>query len=118
EVEVEQLGLPSEFEEHTVRVKLNLVAMAGLEGRLREGAAFDALHKIQTVAKALVSMSDWKKKNDSGVAKNTISSTMINDTIERCDTHIQSYMTARRAMIVLKYANETEFPPLKAEDTY
>ncbi|KAJ7018652.1 hypothetical protein C8F04DRAFT_1198692 [Mycena alexandri] len=118
EVEVERLGLPSEFEEQTVRVKLNLVAMAGLEGRLREGAAFDALHKIQTVAKALVSMSDRKKKNDSGVAKNTISSTMINDTIERRDTHIQSYMMARRAMIVLKYANETEFPPLKAEDTY
>ncbi|KAJ7697398.1 hypothetical protein B0H17DRAFT_1130376 [Mycena rosella] len=89
EVEVELLGLPSEFREAVKRVQLDIVSLAEVEGRLREGAAFDAIQKIQLVAKALGSMRDQKRRNDSGVQKNTISQKQINDTQDRRDIHIK-----------------------------
>ncbi|KAJ6556871.1 hypothetical protein DFH09DRAFT_1084575 [Mycena vulgaris] len=88
QVEVELLGLPSEFPEVVRRAELGLVAMSEVEDRLREGAAFDSIHRVQIVAKALVAMRDRKKKNDSGVYKN-ISQKQINDTEERRDESIQ-----------------------------
>ncbi|KAJ6537148.1 hypothetical protein B0H19DRAFT_962576, partial [Mycena capillaripes] len=107
EVENERLGLPSDFGDVVERERLNLSAMTEVEGSLREGAAFDAIKKIQVVAKALVAMSDQKKKNDSGVYKNTISQTQINDTIDRRDGHIQKYMAARHALMALNLADGT-----------
>ncbi|KAJ6467656.1 hypothetical protein C8R47DRAFT_1056068 [Mycena vitilis] len=120
EVEIERLGLPSDFADAEERGRLNLLGLSQIEGSLREGAAFDAIHSIQVLAKALVAMSDRKRKNDSGVAKNTISQTQINDTIDRRDARIQNYMAARRAMMALGVADGSaeNFPPLRAEDTY
>ncbi|KAJ7457683.1 hypothetical protein FB451DRAFT_1183008, partial [Mycena latifolia] len=120
EVEVELLGLPSDFREPGKRHELDLAAMAEVEGRLREGAAFDSIHRVQIVAKALVGMRDRKKKNDTGVYKNTISQQQINDTKERRKEHIEKYMVSRNALMVLGLAEGTagDFPPLAESDTF
>ncbi|KAJ7658473.1 hypothetical protein B0H17DRAFT_1262267 [Mycena rosella] len=120
EVEVELLGLPSEFPEAVKRAQLDIVSLAEVEGRLREGAAFDAIQKIQLVAKALGSMRDQKRRNDSGVQKYTISQKQINDTQDRRDVHIKRYMVSRHALMVLGLSAgmSDDFPELTESDTF
>ncbi|KAJ7743519.1 hypothetical protein DFH07DRAFT_777435, partial [Mycena maculata] len=85
---------------------------------LREGAAYDALASVKVVAKALVTLRDRKRKNDSGVYKNTISQKQINDTERRRDLHIAHYMAARQALMNLDQGNASQFPPLEVKDTF
>ncbi|KAJ7182285.1 hypothetical protein C8R43DRAFT_1115929 [Mycena crocata] len=120
QVECELLGLPSEFKDVKQRVELGLVALGSVEEQLREGAAFDAIHSIQVVAKALVSMTDRRRKNDSGIYKNTISQKQINDTEERRDGHIKKYMAARAALMDLGATTGEmgDFPVMTVEDTW
>ncbi|KAJ6596535.1 hypothetical protein B0H10DRAFT_2327130 [Mycena sp. CBHHK59/15] len=120
EVEEELLGLPSDFPDKGHRQKLNLDAFADIEAQLREGEAFDALYSMQVVAKALVAMKDQKRKQDSGVAKNTKSQSQIVDTERHRDRHIQKYMVARTALMALGTAmgDAGDFPELKESDTY
>ncbi|KAJ7156652.1 hypothetical protein C8R46DRAFT_1226130 [Mycena filopes] len=97
---IEVLGLPSELTPD-VRRALNLSAFEQEEARLRKGAVHDALTSVQVVVKALLPLRDRKKKNDSGVYKNTISQQQINDTERRRDLHIARYMSSRAALIAL-----------------
>ncbi|KAK6974846.1 CxC2 domain-containing protein [Favolaschia claudopus] len=117
-VEDELLGLPSEVTE-LERSSLALAPFVTIEGELREGAAHDAIAKVKVVAKALVGLRDRKRKNDSGVYKNTIAQKQINDTQRRRDLHIARYMAAREALMALGMAkgDETDFRALKPEDT-
>jgi hypothetical protein len=117
-VEQELLGLPSELTAGQ-RVELNIDAFTRTEADLREGAAYDAVAKVKVVTKALRTLRDRKKKNDSGVYKNTISQKQINDAERRRDLHIAGYMAARQALIALEMPNaESDFPVLEAKDTF
>ncbi|KAJ7447699.1 hypothetical protein FB451DRAFT_777855 [Mycena latifolia] len=117
-VEKELLGLPSDF---TVREReqLGLLPFTRGEAELREGAAYDALASVIIVVKAVVSFRDRKKKNDSGVYKNTRAQKQIEDTERRRDLHIANYMAARKALIDMGQAqgDHTDFPPLEVKDT-
>jgi hypothetical protein len=111
-VENELLGLPSELMA-AQRVDLNVVAFSRTEGELRDGAALDTLSTVKLVAKALVGLKDRKRRNDSGMYKNTISQKQINDTERRRNLHIATYMASRQALINLGLADGVEdFPPL------
>ncbi|KAJ7449748.1 hypothetical protein B0H11DRAFT_1743513, partial [Mycena galericulata] len=118
-VENELLGLPSDFDEEERQV-LGIQAFVRQESDLREGAAFDSLAIVKLVAKAFRSMRDRKRKNDTGVYKNTMSQKQLNDTERRRDLHIADYMAARTALIKLDErdgAVKDQFPPLTVEDT-
>ncbi|KAJ7194503.1 hypothetical protein B0H12DRAFT_965989, partial [Mycena haematopus] len=113
----ELLGLPSELSS-AERVDLKLSALEKEEAKLREGAIADALSSVKMVVQTLVSLRDRKKKNSSGVYKNTISQKQINDTEQRHDLHIAKYMAAREALIRLGWADgEKDYPPLEVKDT-
>ncbi|KAJ7889990.1 hypothetical protein B0H13DRAFT_1887753 [Mycena leptocephala] len=100
-------------------VNLDVLMFVHEEGQLREGAAYDALESVKLVVKSLVSMRDRKKKNDSGVYKNTLSQKQINDTEKRRDLHIARYMAARDALVKLGIAkgDDRDFPVLEVKDT-
>ncbi|KAJ7124151.1 hypothetical protein C8R44DRAFT_530114, partial [Mycena epipterygia] len=114
----EMLGLPSDFSAED-RDTLNIATFVRQESELRQGAAFDSLASVKIVAKALVSLRDRKRKNDSGVYKNTMSQKQINDTERRRDLHIANYMAARKALMALGEADGSvaDFPQLTVEDT-
>ncbi|KAJ6466512.1 hypothetical protein DFH09DRAFT_956689 [Mycena vulgaris] len=118
-VEDEFLGLPSDFTSDQ-REDLNISVFAGQEAKLREGAAYDALKLVKLAAQTLQTLRDRRKKNSSGVAKNTRSQIQLNDTERRRDLHIANYMAARGALMVLGAAvgDTTDFPALEAKDTF
>ncbi|KAJ7027283.1 hypothetical protein C8F04DRAFT_1267195 [Mycena alexandri] len=120
-VEKELLGLPSELTEEE-RAKFGVLHLRAAEMQLRQGAMYDALATVKLVTKSLQSLPDRKKKNDSGVYKNTISQKQINDTERRRDLHIARYMAARKALLKLTHASElstteADFPTLEVKDT-
>ncbi|KAF8135240.1 hypothetical protein K438DRAFT_1640334, partial [Mycena galopus ATCC 62051] len=117
-VESELLGLPSELTS-TERLELKVEAFSTTEADLREGTAFEAINLVKVTAKALLNLRDRKKKNDSGVYKNTISQKQINDTEQRRDLHIASYMASRDTLIKLgRTSGEDDFPALEDKDTF
>ncbi|KAJ7075083.1 hypothetical protein B0H15DRAFT_806464 [Mycena belliarum] len=118
-VEDEVLFLPSDFDNEGRRVR-GLTLLGLDEAKLREGAAYDALKSVQLVTKALVALSDRKKKNESGQNQQTAALKQIVDTEGRRDKHIRSYGAARAALIALGACTgeADDFPALSLEDTY
>ncbi|KAF8189420.1 hypothetical protein K438DRAFT_1763643 [Mycena galopus ATCC 62051] len=117
-VESELLGLPSELTS-TERLELKVEVFSTTEVDLRERTAFEAINLVKVTAKALLNLHDHKKKNDSGVYKNTISQKQINDTERHRNLHIASYMASRDALIKLGWTSgEDDFPVLEAKDTF
>ncbi|KAJ6540594.1 hypothetical protein B0H19DRAFT_1269160 [Mycena capillaripes] len=116
-VEKELLGLPSQLSAED-RLGLKLSALESEEAKLREGAIVDALNSVKLVVQTCVSLKDRKKKNSSGVYKNTISQKQIVDTERRRNLHIAKYMAAREALISLGRADGVEdYPVLEVKDT-
>ncbi|KAJ7923693.1 hypothetical protein B0H13DRAFT_1864678 [Mycena leptocephala] len=119
-VEKERLFLPSDLTP-SERHELDVVAL-GIEGvRWREGQAFDALRGVQNVVKALRALRDRKTKNDRKQKDNIRAGDEIDDTTNRRDRHMQSYVAARQAMIslgALVDGPNTGYPPLTVADTF
>jgi hypothetical protein len=120
-IEVEKLFLPSCLD-GTGRLEVGAIELGIEEGKLREGAAFDALRATQTAVKALKNLQDHKAKNSRGQAQNTRSVKLIADTEARRNIHISAYNNHRRAMISLSMIGENElnspFPGLEVKDTF
>ena len=89
-VEDEELFLPSGLDADT-RLKVEAMELGVEEGKLREGAAFDALRATQIAVKTLKTLRDQKAKNARGQAQNTRSGRFIAD-VEACrNLHIKAY---------------------------
>ncbi|KAJ7659305.1 hypothetical protein DFH06DRAFT_989992, partial [Mycena polygramma] len=119
-VEDEVLFLPSDITA-SERLALDAGSLGIEEVKWREGQAFDALRAIQNVVKALTALRDRKMKNDRQQKDNTRAGDEIRDTTKRRDRHMQTYESARQAMIALgalQDGSNTNFPPLKEADTF
>ena len=121
EVEHEKLFLPSDFQ-HEDQQTIEAIALGVEEAKLREGEAYDALRAIQSAVKTLTAIQDRKRKNARGQAENTKSGYYIRDAQSRRDHHMETYTSARRALISLGIIDdndpESPFPPLTIEDTF
>jgi hypothetical protein len=121
EVEHEKLFLPSDFE-HEEQQTVEAIALGIEEAKLREGEAYDALRAIQSAVKTLTAIQDRKRKNARGQAENTKSGSYIRDAQSRRDHHMETYASARLALILLGVVDsndpESPFPPLTIEDTF
>ncbi|KAJ7195277.1 hypothetical protein B0H12DRAFT_1082238 [Mycena haematopus] len=115
-VHKEMLGLPSDFSAEQ-RVAMNLSAFEEEEASLREGAAHDALKVVKLVVKTRRALCDRRKKNSSGVYKNTISQKQIQDTERRRDLYIAKYNLAAKKLNELRGTDSTDYPELTVEDT-
>jgi hypothetical protein len=120
-IEVEELFLPSCMDSAD-RLEVGAVELGHEEGKLREGAAFDALRATQTAVKALKNLQDHKVKNSRGQAQSTRSVNQIADTEAIRNIRIGAYNNHRRAMISLSMFGENElnspFPRLEVKDTF
>ncbi|KAJ6616904.1 hypothetical protein B0H10DRAFT_1914835 [Mycena sp. CBHHK59/15] len=120
QIEHEKLFIPSDLTA-SERLQLDLVNLGVEEVRWREGQAFDALRTVQNVVKAVTALYDRKEKNERQQKDNSRAGDHIQDTIKRRDRHMQTYESARLAMISLGALAEgpgTSFPPLKEADTF
>ncbi|KAJ7572142.1 hypothetical protein C8J56DRAFT_1035828, partial [Mycena floridula] len=116
--ETETLFLPSSFtmSHHS---DLDLVGLAETEKALREGAAYDSLSDVQSISKTLSNVYLDKQKNDRGTEQNTRSMEKIHELRRKRDTAIDTYNTARKALIALGRikSDSPAFPPLTVKDT-
>ncbi|KAJ7304705.1 hypothetical protein DFH08DRAFT_825282 [Mycena albidolilacea] len=119
-VEFEVLFLPSDLTSME-RLELDVAALGAEEVQWREGQAFDALHAVQNVVKALRALRDRKGKNDRQQKDNTRAGAQIADTTKRRDRHMQTYEAARQAMIRLGALTDgpnAHYPRLTEADTF
>jgi hypothetical protein len=119
-VEVEKLFLPSCHLAPT-RQEVGAIELGMEEGKLREGAAFDALRTTQTAVKTLKTLQDFKAKNSRGQAANTRSGKLIADVEAQRNLHVSGYNDHQRAMISLGMIEENDmnsFPRLEIKDMF
>jgi hypothetical protein len=120
-IECERLFLPSCLPTND-RQLINAIELGVEEGKLREGAAFDALRATQTAVKHLVTLQNHKTKHSRGQAQNTRSRRFIADAEARRNLHIKEYNDHRTAMIALGIIEEngtnSQFPLLEIKDTF
>ncbi|KAJ6514598.1 hypothetical protein DFH09DRAFT_1431747 [Mycena vulgaris] len=120
QVEDETLYLPSDLTA-SERLELDVAALGVEEVRWREGQAFDSLRATQNVVKAITALRDLKGKNDRQQKDNSRSGDQIREATKRRDRHMDSYESARWAMISLEALQEgsgTSFPPLREADLF
>jgi len=121
EVEHKKLLLPSDFW-HDEQQTMKAIALGTEEAKLREGEAYDALRAIQSAVKTLTAIQDRKRKNARGQAENTKSGYYIRDAQSQRDHHMETYASARHALISLGVVDDNDpkspFPPLAIEDTF
>lgn len=116
--EEEKLYLPSDFLS-SQRTHLNLNQLAHGESQLREGAAFDALARVQTAVKAIVVLRDRKKKDAHGQEKHTRALSKIHLAESKRDQAMNEYNRSRQALIALDVVGaSTAFPVLSIQDTF
>ncbi|KAJ7443174.1 hypothetical protein B0H11DRAFT_1881567 [Mycena galericulata] len=120
QAEDEKLYIPSDLTA-SERLQLDVVEIGVEEVRWREGQAFDCLRAVQVVVKAIRALYDRKEKSERQQKDNSRAGDHIRDTIKRRDRHMQSYESARQAMIALDAlvdGGKTRFPPLTEADTF
>ncbi|KAJ7434559.1 hypothetical protein FB451DRAFT_1195267 [Mycena latifolia] len=103
------------------RLELDVATLGVEEIRWREGQAFDSLRATQNVVKSLTALRELKRKNDRQQKDNSRSGDQIAEAIKRRDRHMQSYESARQAMIslgALVDGPNTSFPPLTEADLF
>ncbi|KAJ3528320.1 hypothetical protein NMY22_g9460 [Coprinellus aureogranulatus] len=110
----ERLFIPSDFTRPQQR-KYGLTELAQTERKLREGAAFDKIQKVQELSKAL--SLDTQAKNDGrGQRENTRNAKIIANTRVAMNLAIESYNKNRTALLALGYGDH-RLPALTLEDT-
>lgn len=116
--EEEKLYLPSDFSS-VQRASLNLEKLAHGESQLREGAAFDALARVQTAVKVIVVLRDRKKSDAYGQEKNTRALSKIHLAEAKRDLAMNEYSHSRQALIALDVPEAaSDFPALSLKDTF
>lgn len=116
--EEEKLYLPSDFLS-SQRTNLGLNQLAHGESQLREGAAFDALARVQTAVKVIVVLRDRKKKDAHGQEKHTRALSKIHLAESKRDHAMSEYNRSRQALIALDVVDAgTVFPALSLQDTF
>lgn len=116
--EEEKLFLPSDFS-MVQRTHLGIVELAQAESQLREGAAFDALSRVQTAVKVIVVLRDRKKKDAHGQEKHTRALSKIHIAEAKRDLAMNDYNRSRLALIALDTPDaDTAFPLLSLKDTF
>ncbi|KAJ7131849.1 hypothetical protein C8R43DRAFT_956812 [Mycena crocata] len=119
-IEKERLYLPSDFTLEE-RQQLDLGRAAQHEMQLREGQAYDAILRVQSITKTLSAMYSSQVKQDRQQKQNTKSTTRREDTELRRDMQIDRYNAARAAMIALRSGEDDPadiFPVMTVGDTY
>jgi len=115
--EHEQLFLPSDFSQ-SERIHLGLVQLAENQQQLLEGTAYDVLHRIRTLIKALNITKHDKAKNSRGQVANTRARSKIKDIEFQRDVSIMEYNAIRGVLLSLGLSpNDTQFRPLTLKDT-
>ncbi|KAF7371487.1 CxC2 domain-containing protein [Mycena venus] len=99
-IEDEKLFLPSDLTEME-RQKMDLVALGAEESRWREGQAFDVLRALQHIVKSISALRNRKLKHDRQQKQNSRAGDQIADAIKHQNHHIESYNSARLALISL-----------------
>lgn len=118
--EEEALYLPSDFTA-AERVKFDLVHLANIESKLREGQANDWIAFVQNVVRKIGTMLLYKQKHYRGEAMNTRATSNLLEAHIRRDEGIQNYNAARQALIDLGVTDGSEsssFPHLMPHDTF
>jgi len=115
--EHEQLFLPSDFSQ-SEHIHLGLVQLAENQQQLLEGTAYDVLHCIHTLIKALNITKHDKAKNSRRQVANTRARAKIRDIEFQCDVSIMEYNAIRGVLLSLGLSsNDAQFHPLTLKDT-
>lgn len=116
--EQEVLFLPSDFTENN-RLSLGLVEMAEDQRKLVEGAANDAILRVQKLAKVLSNTHSAKKTEGSGQAHQMRATATETEVVFRLDLAIKDYNHLRELLRKLGLSDsDLVYRPLTVEDTY
>ncbi|KJA14195.1 hypothetical protein HYPSUDRAFT_150698 [Hypholoma sublateritium FD-334 SS-4] len=116
--EHEVLYLPSDFLEND-RISLGLVEMGEDQRKLAEGAANDAILRVQKLAKVLSNSRLAKKADGSGQAYQTRATATETEIVFKLDLAIKDYNDLRR--LLMKFGlpdNDSVYRPLALVDTF
>ncbi|KAJ7601509.1 hypothetical protein DFH06DRAFT_1352712 [Mycena polygramma] len=114
-VEEEKLFLPSDLTDRE-RQKMHVVALGAEESKWREGQAVDTLRALQHIVKTISALRNRKIKNERQQKQNSRAGDQIAEALKRQNHRIESYNTARLALVSLHGA--TDFPPLTEGDLF
>jgi hypothetical protein len=95
------LGLPSDFPDATIRTRLGLEPLVGIEVQLREGQANDALESLREDMQFEYSLNKHKRTHARGTGLNTRANNMLQTAACKKWRSANLYIKARKAMIVL-----------------
>ena len=116
--EQEVLFLPSDFSESD-RLSLGLVDMGENQRKLAEGAANDAILRVQKLAKVLSNTRAAKKTEGSGQAYQTRATVTETEVVFKLDLAIKDYNDLRQLLMKLGLSDsDIVYRPLTVEDTY
>ncbi len=116
--EQEVLSLPSDFSEND-RLTLGLVEMAEDQRKLAEGAANDAILRVQKLAKVLSNARLAKKADGSGQAYQTRATATETEIAFKLDLAIKDYNDLRELLMKLGLTDDDSvYRPLSLTDTY
>lgn len=116
--EQEVLFLPSDFAEND-RLLLGLVEIAEDQRKLAEGAANDAILRVQKLAKVLSNTRTAKRTEGSGQAHQTRATATETEVVFRLDLAIRDYNDLRQLLRTLGLPDsDLVYRPLTLEDTY
>ena len=111
------LGLPSDFPDPTIHTRLGLQPLVGIEIKLREGQANDALESLREDLRFEYSLQKQKRAHARGSGANTRANAMLETAAGKKRRSANLYIKARSAMIALGCQAsdptfEQRFPPL------
>lgn len=116
--EREVLYLPSDFVEND-RLRLGLVAMAEHQRKLAEGAANDAILRVQKLAKVLSNTRMAKRSDGSGQAHQTRATATETEVAFKLDLAIMDYNDLRQLLLKLGVSDaDPVYRPLTLDDTF
>lgn len=119
EPELEKLYLPSDFDSIRDRAMLGLEEVGEAQRLMVEGAANDAIQRVQSIAKTLSNAVKDKKDNASGQTQQTRAIATLTELRFRLDLTIEDYNALRHMLINLGMpTTDTLYRELKESDTF
>ncbi|KAG2018837.1 hypothetical protein CC2G_008224 [Coprinopsis cinerea AmutBmut pab1-1] len=116
----ERLFLPSDFS-HDLHAQLQIVHLAEVEIKLREGVAFDTIKTIQQYVKTSDALLHHKRTDARGQDQNTRANVQISRVAAKKKGLIDLYNANRNAILGLGHPQSDtlsrSFPEMKIEDT-
>ncbi|KJA19668.1 hypothetical protein HYPSUDRAFT_204406 [Hypholoma sublateritium FD-334 SS-4] len=119
EPELEKLYLPSDFDNIRNRAMLGLEEVGEAQRLMVEGAANDAIQRVQSIAKTLSNAVKDKKDNASGQTQQTRATATLTELKFWLDLTIEDYNALRHMLINLGMPTaDTLYRELKESDTF